>query len=113
MNDLVLAQMADSPSPFGPIAVMGLIFAFFYFLVMRPQQKKEKERDAFREALKKNDEVVTVGGLHGRVVDLKGPVVWLEIAPNVRVKVQRRAIESPVSAPPRAEAREKEKEGTK
>ncbi|MEA2626833.1 MAG: preprotein translocase subunit YajC [Candidatus Binatota bacterium] len=95
MNDLVLAQMggAEGPSPIGPFVIMGVIFAIFYFLVMRPQQKKEQEKAQLRDNLKKNDEVVTVSGLYGRVVDLKGPVVWVEVAPNVRVKMERRAVE--------------------
>jgi preprotein translocase subunit YajC len=98
---LVQAQMAggEGPSPFGPILIMGLIFGFFYFLVMRPQQKKESEKEAFRAALKKNDEVSTLGGLLGKVIEVKGPVVFLEIGQNVRVRVERRAIEPPVGAP--------------
>ncbi|MGH7821780.1 MAG: preprotein translocase subunit YajC [Candidatus Binatia bacterium] len=110
MNELLLAQApGEAPSPFGPLVVMGLIFAFFYFLVMRPQQKKEREKETFRGNLKKNDEVVTMGGLHGRVVDLKGPIVSLELAPNVRVKIERRSIDGPVSSPARTEAKEQTK----
>jgi preprotein translocase subunit YajC len=111
MNELVLAQAAaEGPSPFGPILVMGLIFAFFYFLVMRPQQKREREKEAFRSGLKKNDEVVTIGGLYGRVVDLKGSIVWLELAPNVRVRVDRRSIEGPATAKEGAKERDDAKE---
>lgn len=111
MNEIVLAQMpgADGPSPFGPVVIMGLIFAFFYFLVMRPQQQKEREKENMRAALKKSDEVVTTGGLYGKVIDVKGPVVMLEIAQNVRVRVERRSIDAMAgSAPPKGEAKEKE-----
>ena len=99
MNDLLLAQVAgaEGPSPFGPILVMGAIFAFFYFLVMRPQQTREREKEAYRSSLKKGDEVVTVGGLHGRVADVKGPIVLLDLGPNVRVKIERRSIEGPAA----------------
>ncbi|MGH7859035.1 MAG: preprotein translocase subunit YajC [Candidatus Binatia bacterium] len=110
MSDLLFAQAAgESPSPFGPLLVMGLIFAFFYFLVMRPQQKKEREKETFRGNLKKNDEVVTVGGLHGRIVDVKGPIVSLELAPNLRVKIERRSIEGPTGSPAKAEQKEQGK----
>jgi preprotein translocase subunit YajC len=95
MNELWLAQaFGDGPSPFGPMGVMVAIFAFFYFLVIRPQQKREKDKEAMRSGLKKNDEVVTAGGLHGRVVDLKGNIMFLEIAPNVRVRMERASVEA-------------------
>jgi preprotein translocase subunit YajC len=97
MNELVLAQMggADGPSPFGPVMIMVMIFGFFYFLVMRPQQQKEREKESFRAGLKKNDEVATAGGVLGKIIEVKGAIVWLEIAQNVRVRVERRAIEPP------------------
>jgi preprotein translocase subunit YajC len=108
MNDVVLAQMAgpEGPSAFGPALMMVAIFAIFYFLVIRPQQKREKQKDDFRAALKRGDEVLA-GGIYGRVVDLKGPVVWVELAPNVRVKVERRSLE-PVAAVRAPKADEKE-----
>lgn len=110
MNDLLLAQAAgaDGPSPFGPILVMGAIFAFFYFLVMRPQQTREREKETYRAGIKKGDEVVTVGGLHGRVAEVKGPIVLLDLGPNVRVKIERRSIEGPAVA-----AKSGEKSGEK
>ena len=107
MNDLVLAQ-ATGPSPFGPIIIIGMIFAFFYFLVFRPQQQREKEKETFRNNLKKNEEVVSVGGFYGRVVDLKGPIVVIELAPNVRVRIDRRSIERP-AAKKGADLKESEK----
>ena len=60
MNDVALAQMAgaEGPSAFGPGLMMVAIFAIFYFLVIRPQQKREKEKDDFRAALKRGDEVL-------------------------------------------------------
>jgi preprotein translocase subunit YajC len=106
MNDVMLAQMADGPSAFGPVLMMTAIFAIFYFLVIRPQQKREKEKEDFRSRLKRGDEVIAGGGIYGRVVDLKGPIVWVELAANVRVKVDRRSLEA---ATPRA-AKPEEKE---
>jgi preprotein translocase subunit YajC len=108
MNQMVLAQMGggEGPSPFGPVLIMMMIFGFFYFLVMRPQQQKEREKDTFRTTLKKGDEVATSGGLLGKVIEVKGTIVWLEIAQNVRVRVERRAIEPA----PTEKEKEKEKE---
>jgi preprotein translocase subunit YajC len=95
MNHLVLAQMAgpDGPSPFGPLLMMTAIFGIFYVLVIRPQQNREREKDDFRARLKKGDEVLAAGGILGRVADIKGAIVTVDLAPNIRVRVERRSIE--------------------
>ncbi len=69
-----------------------LIFAVFYFLLIRPQQKKAKDHQAFLSNLKKGDLVVSSGGIQGTVTGLTDTVVTLEIADNVRVKVSRQYI---------------------
>jgi preprotein translocase subunit YajC len=68
-----------------------LVFMIFYFLLIRPQQKKAKEHREMLGKLKKNDEVMTSGGLYGKVTALndKDNTVTLEIAPNVRIKFNR------------------------
>jgi preprotein translocase subunit YajC len=63
-----------------------LIFVVFYFLLIRPQQKRAKEHEAKLNAVQKNDEVVTGGGLMGKVTKVADDYVEVEIAPNVRVK---------------------------
>jgi preprotein translocase subunit YajC len=70
------------------------MFAIFYFLLIRPQQKKAKEHRALLEALKKGDQVVTAGGMHGKVSSLDDQVVTLEIAPGVNVKINKGFIAS-------------------
>ncbi len=69
-----------------------LIFVIFYFLLIRPQQKKAKEHQVYLSNLKKGDNVVTTGGLHGQITGLTDTVVTLEIADNLRVKVSRQHI---------------------
>ena len=71
---------------------MLAIFVVFYFLLIRPQQKKQKEARAMLEALEKGNEVVTAGGMFGRIVKLDEQYVTVEVAPNVQVVVQRGAI---------------------
>jgi preprotein translocase subunit YajC len=70
------------------------MFAIFYFLLIRPQQKKAKEHRALLEQLKKGDQVVTAGGMHGKVTALDDQVVTLEIAPGVNVKYNKGFIAS-------------------
>ena len=69
-----------------------LIFIIFYFLLIRPQKKQEKERLAMLKNIKKNDEVVTAGGLHGVVINLKDKTVTVRIDDNVKVEIERSAI---------------------
>ncbi|HVF62887.1 MAG TPA: preprotein translocase subunit YajC [Casimicrobiaceae bacterium] len=71
---------------------MILIFVVFYFLLIRPQQKKSKEHRTMLGALQKGDEVVTAGGLVGKVTNLTEQYASVEIAPGVETKMQRSAI---------------------
>lgn len=84
------------------------IFAIFYFLVFRPQQQQGAAQDSMRKNLKRNDDVVTAGGLHGKVVALSENIVTLEIAPKVQVRVDRTHIATLLSkdAPSAETARE-------
>ncbi|HQR12421.1 MAG TPA: preprotein translocase subunit YajC [Casimicrobiaceae bacterium] len=71
---------------------MIAIFVVFYFLLIRPQQKRAKETRAMLDALQKGDEVVTAGGLVGKIAKLTDQYAAVEIAPNVEINVQRGAI---------------------
>jgi len=82
---------------------MILIFAVFYFLLIRPQQKKAKEHKTLLETLKKGDSVITQGGLYGKITAIQDQLVTLEIADKVRVRVSRSHIAGLASAPPAAE----------
>jgi preprotein translocase subunit YajC len=77
---------------FGAFIPLILMFAIFYFLLIRPQQKKAKQHKAMLAAVKKGDRVMTSGGLHGTITGLTTDVVTMEIAPKVRVKVSRGSI---------------------
>ncbi len=104
------AQAAHSgtPSPLVSFAPLVLIFVVFYFLLIRPQQQKAKEQRAMLANLKRNDEVITAGGLYGKIVALNDKVITLEIAPNVRVRVDRQQITALAKSQPE-ENKEKDK----
>ena len=72
--------------PFVPLIAMVVIF---YFLLIRPQQKKAKQHQAMLDAMKRDDMVVTTGGVHGKITGLTDAIVTLEISPNVKIKVSR------------------------
>ncbi|HHO48090.1 MAG TPA: preprotein translocase subunit YajC [Desulfobacteraceae bacterium] len=111
MIGTAFAQGGATPpagSGFASFIPLILIFVVFYFLLIRPQQKKAKEHQIFLSALKKSDEVVTSGGIHGRITGLTDAVVTMEIAEGVRIKVNRSSIlTSAVDAKKKVEASEK------
>lgn len=76
----------------GAFVPLILMFAIFYFLLIRPQQKKAKHHKQLLASIKKGDRVVSSGGLHGVVTGITDEVVTMEIAPKIRVKVSRNSI---------------------
>ena len=84
----------------GAFVPLILMFAIFYFLLIRPQQKKAKAHRALLASIKKGDRVVSSGGLHGLVTGLTDDVVTMEISPKVRVKVSRGSISGVISKEP-------------
>ena len=70
-----------------------LMFGVLYFLMIRPQMKRAKEHKAMIEALQKGDEVITAGGLLGRITKISESYITLEIANNVEIQVQRPAVQ--------------------
>jgi len=95
MNSLIPDAMAQAAggapagSGFMPMVMMGIFVVIFYFLLIRPQQKKQKEHQAMLGKLAAGDEVILAGGILGRVIELGDQFLTVEIADNVRIKVQR------------------------
>jgi len=72
--------------------MMGLLMVVFYFFMIRPQQKKAKDARKFRESLQKGSKVVTIGGMHGKVVEIDEKTVLLEVDSNVKLRFEKSAI---------------------
>lgn len=72
-----------------------LIFVVFYFLLIRPQQKQAKQHQAFLNDLKKGNKVITKGGIYGEIIGISDSVLTLEIAENIRIKIDRASIAGP------------------
>ncbi len=84
----------DGPSAFGQLIPLLLIIAIMYFLLIRPQQKKLKQHQAMVAALRRGDQVITQGGIVGKVTKVReGNEIEVEIAPDVRVRVVRSTIQ--------------------
>lgn len=100
---------ATGPPPLYNIGFIVLMFAIFYFVLLRPEQRRRKEQEKLVAGIKRNEQVVMNCGLHGRVMGLTDKLVTVEIAPKVHVQFDRSAIQS-VESRPSPEAREQEKQ---
>ena len=89
-------QNAAAAGPAGllgsPIVMMILIFAIFYFLLIKPQKKQQNEHKKMVEGLKKNDEVITSGGMHGTIVNVKDKSIILKVDDNVKIEFQKSSV---------------------
>lgn len=88
------AAAAPGGSPYGMLITMGLIFAIFYFMMVRPQQRKEKERRRTVDALRAGQKVIFAGGFIGIVAEVREHTFMIEVAPGTKVEVARGAISS-------------------
>src|SRR5262245_7694864 len=87
------APGAEAPNPlFTFLMPMGLILIIFYFLLIRPANKKQKALQAMIDGLKNGDKVVTTGGIHGVVAGITDEIIQLKIAPNVKIDISRSAV---------------------
>ena len=86
-------QMAEGATAgggfLGSILPLVLMFAIFYFLLIRPQQKKAKQRNSMLGALKKGDKIVTIGGIHGTIVELKEDTAIVKISDTTSITLER------------------------
>jgi len=76
------------------LIMIGIFFAIMYFMIIRPQQKRTKEHKALMDSLGKGDEVVTNGGMIGKIKSVGDDIIRIELAENVVIKVQKHAISS-------------------
>ncbi len=88
------AGAASPTSQLAPLLMMVLFIVIFYFLLIRPQQKKAKEHQAMLSKLAAGDEVVSAGGVLGRVTDVGDAFVTVEVADGVRIKIQKFQVSS-------------------
>ena len=87
--------MNQSANPLISLLPLIIIFGIFYFMLIRPMQKKQKQHGAFLKDLKKGDNVITNGGLYGSIVAVEDDCLILKLAENVKVRVTKSAIAGP------------------
>jgi preprotein translocase subunit YajC len=104
----ILLQAATSNQASGWVSnliLFGTIGIIFYFFMIRPQQKKAKDQKKFREEIKKGDDVITIGGLHGRIFSIDDDSITLEVGGGTKLKFEKSSISM--------EASQKLRQGTK
>jgi len=93
ISDAYAQAAGGAPSsPFPSFIILGGFFVIMYFLMIRPQQKRQKEHKSMVENLAKGDEIITQGGLVGKIIKLADSFVVVEIASNTEIKLQRGAV---------------------
>ena len=88
----IFLQAAGGQSQWTGILMMVVVVAIFYFFMIRPQQKKQKEIEKSREALKVGDKVITAGGIYGKIKEISDHYMSIEIAEGVRIRVDKTSI---------------------
>ena len=91
-----VAPVTQSGGAFGGLMPLIIIFILFYFFLIRPQQKQRKEHQKMLDALKKDDKIITAGGLYATVVSVKGDTVEAKISDNVRIQIVKQTISTVV-----------------
>lgn len=99
MTNTILLQAtgAGGSGIMGQVFLIGAIILIMYFFMIRPQQKKQKDAKTFLESIKKGDQVVTIGGIHGKVYAIEGETVLLELDKGLKIKVEKSAISAEFS----------------
>jgi len=97
---LLQAQTEEATSGFGmeQIIMFGAIGLVFYFFMIRPQMKKQKEAKQFKESLVKGSKIITIGGIHGKIVEIKDDTVMVEVEGGNRMKLEKSAISKEFAA---------------
>jgi preprotein translocase subunit YajC len=86
---LLQAQTPAGPNPFGTVFMFGAIFLIFYFLLIRPQRKQQKAHDEMVKSLSRGDEVVTIGGIIGKIIHITDDRITIKTAEDTRLEVER------------------------
>ena len=88
MLNYILLQATDYSSL---LLLLGIVVIFYFFMI-RPQQKKQKEQRKFIEQIKKGDQVVTIGGIHGRISSIEGDTIILDVEKGGKLKVEKSSV---------------------
>jgi preprotein translocase subunit YajC len=93
MKSVLFIMLAGASNPaIMQFMMLGLIIVVFYFFMIRPQVKRQKDLKSFRESLKKGDKVITTGGIYGRIIEIGDQTIIIEVEDRMRLKIDKAAI---------------------
>ncbi len=92
LNSILLEQAGGTKGGMTSLLMIVALIAIFYFFMIRPQSKKQKEIKKFRESLAVGDKVITAGGIYGKIKEIKDSAIILEISENVRIKIDKGSV---------------------
>lgn len=92
LNIILMAQPEGGGGGFAAFLPLLLIIVVFYFFFIRPQLKKQKDARKYREALKKGDKIITIGGIHGKITEVQERTFTIEVAPNIHFRIEKSAV---------------------
>lgn len=112
LNFILLDGTGGPQGGIGSLLMIVAMIAIFYFIMIRPQSKKQKELKKQRDAMQKGDRVVTAGGIHGKIRNIKDATIMVEVAPGIELELDKASI-YPVEKTPAKEASKKEDKAKK
>ena len=89
---LLMAPAGNGGGGASQLIMIGAIMIIFYFFMIRPQMKKTKTEKDFREQIKKGDKIVTIGGIHGKIVDIQERTLIIEVESGVKLRIEKSAV---------------------
>ena len=89
---ILMGASQGESNPMGTFIMLGLIMIVFYLFMIRPQMKKTKDQKKFREGINKGDKIVTIGGIHGKIAEMKDATVLIDVEGGNRLKIEKSAI---------------------
>jgi preprotein translocase subunit YajC len=92
LSIILMGQPQQGSNPLNQILLLVLLIVVFYFFMIRPQVKRQKDLRNFRESLQKGDKVITTGGIYGRINNISGNIVTIDVGNNVVIKVDKSAL---------------------
>lgn len=92
MLNSILLQAANGGAGYSNLIMIGVMVVIFYFFFIRPQQKKQKDQKSFTESVAKGETVVTIGGIHGKILSVDDTTVTLEIDKGAKMKIEKTSI---------------------
>ena len=92
MNNITILDSAGQANPMNFYLMMGAVIFVMYWFMLRPQNKKRKEAQAYRENMQKGDKIVTIGGIHGKVDSLKDTTVVIVVEGGMKIEMEKSAV---------------------